>query len=273
MVAALAGTEPWRPRILFEPGPRAFRARCSSSAGWARVALVQSRASLIAADDVSLDVEVGEGAALELVELGAMVVHHARGRRPAQLTASVSVAAGGRLIWLGQPLIVGAGALASASLAVALGRGAVALRGDAVVLGRAGEACGGLSTRTRIELDGAPLIDETLDTGSTALGSPVVAGGATMIAAVTLAGMRDETPPAGAMQAHRSATLWREAGGSVETGAAAAAVAGRWRGLLDDAPACASPAAGGSEGYPLLSPGAAPPFGAAGGSRPESGSS
>jgi urease accessory protein len=209
---------------------------------------VQSRASLLAGDDVELSVEVGEGAALELVELGAIVAHHVRDRAAARVVARVSVAAGGRLIWLGQPLVVGAGALASVCTTVSLGPGAVALRGEAVVLGRAGERCGSVVSSLRIELDGSPLVNETLDTACVSLRSPVVAGDATMIAAVTLAGIRDALP--GAMQAHGAATLWRDAGASVEVAAAAATVAERWRRLVESycVPEAPSPLAGAGAG-------------------------
>jgi urease accessory protein len=144
------------------------------------------------------------------------------------MTVEVSVAEEGRLIWLGQPLVVGAGAAVSTSLTAELAAGARMLRGDAVVVGA---SFGALQSRTRIVLDGVPLLDETLSTADpVTLRSAVVAGDATMIAAVTLAGIRDQAAPPGAMQAHGPATLWRDAGGTVEVGASAAAIGERWRG-------------------------------------------
>ncbi|HEU0315868.1 MAG TPA: hypothetical protein VFR49_00985, partial [Solirubrobacteraceae bacterium] len=79
VIAAVAGTEPWRPRILGAVG------------GMARVALVQSRASLLAGDRVALTVEVEPGCALELLELGATVAHHARGGAGAGVDVLVRV--------------------------------------------------------------------------------------------------------------------------------------------------------------------------------------
>ncbi|MHB8692921.1 MAG: urease accessory protein UreD [Solirubrobacteraceae bacterium] len=229
VIASLSGVEPWQPRILSEAG--------ASGVGWARVALVQSRASLIASDDIALSVVVEKGAALELVELGALVAYHARGGRGALLRARVSVGPRGRLVWLGQPLVVGEGSDVSSTISIELDEGALMLRGESVVLGRAGERSGSLVSRTRVSLAGMPVLDETLDTGCVSLHSPVVAGDATMIAAVTLAGVRDLEPPEGAMQAFGCATAWRSAGGSVEVGAAAASVAERWRGLCQLEPA------------------------------------
>jgi urease accessory protein len=221
----LSGTEPWHPRILGVPGGRSGHA--------ARVALVQSRASIVRGDDVRLSISVGEGAALELVEIGATLTHDARGGAPARICVQVSVGDGGSLTWLGAPLIVARGADVRRLLHVELaGRGRVLL-GETVVLGRARERCGALSARTRIVCEGRPAVDETLQTGdSETLRSPVVAGWARAIGSLTLAGVRDDDPPPEAMQAHGVATLWRATGGAAETARRAAPVAERWRGVL-----------------------------------------
>jgi urease accessory protein len=232
VIASLSGVEPWQPRILSEAG--------APGLGWAQVALVQSRASLIASDDIALSVEVGEGAALELIELGAMVALNARGGGRARMRARVSVGPRGRLVWLGQPLVAGEGSDVSSTISIELDDDAVMLRGESVVLGRAGERSGSLVSRTRVSLAGMPVLDETLDTRCVSLRSPVVAGDATTIAAVTLAGVRDGAPPLGAMQAFGRATAWRSVGGSVEVGAAAASVAERWRDLCQLEPALSS---------------------------------
>ena len=227
VIASLSGTEPWRPRVL--------GGVASATAGWARVALVQSRASLLEADDVALEVDVQAGAALELVEIGAMLAHSARHGREASVTARARVEDGGRLIWLGQPLIIGAGAAVRSELAIELAAGALMLRGESVVLGRAGEECGSLCAHTRVTHDSSVLLDETLETGDrVVLRSPVIAGEARMIAAVTLGGCRDHLPPADVMQAHGPATLWRGAGDTVVLGRSAERVAGRWRRLIGD---------------------------------------
>jgi urease accessory protein len=224
----LAGTEPWRPRPLAavgQPttaGPRA-----------ARVALVQSSASLLSGDDVAVSISVGEGAALELVELGATLAHHARGGSAARVSVEVRVDLGGRLVWLGEPLILAYGTRVSRTTAVHLGRSARLLLGEATVLGRAREAPGSLTARTRIECDGSPVVDETLETGDVeTLRSAVVAGQARMLGTVTLAGTRDGDPPHGAMQAHGPATLWRACGAPVDVVRAAAAVTDRWRAVM-----------------------------------------
>jgi urease accessory protein len=236
VIEDLSGTEPWRARIL------------ASGGAAARVALVQTRASLLRGDDVELSITVGEGSALEIVELGATVAHDVRGGAGARIRVSIQIAAGGRLVWVGEPLIVAAGASVQRTAHVALEPRARALLGEAIVLGRTGEHPGFLVARTRIACDGRVTLDEALDTREREpLRSAVVAGDARMISSLTLAGLRDEDPPAGAMQAHGPATLWRSAGGAVAGDQAAAALCTRWRRLvLDDA--FAPPAA--DEGAP-----------------------
>jgi urease accessory protein len=213
----LSGTEPWRPRHL----------------GRGRVALVQSRASIVRGDAIELCVQVGENASLELVEVGATLTHDARGGASAVVSVAVTIADGGSLIWLGAPVVVAAGAVVQRSVRVSLAGDARVLLGESIVLGRAREACGALTTRTRITREGRPVLDETLATGEVAtLRSAVVAAEAGVIGALTLAGIRDEDPPAGAMQAHGTATLWRDVGTGADITRRAGLVAERWRGVL-----------------------------------------
>jgi len=218
VIEKLAGTEPWRPRIL------------PSVAGTARVALVQSRASLLSGDDVELSLTVGDGAALELVELAATLAHDVRGGRGAAVRIEARVRSGGCLLWIGEPLIVATGARVGRTTTLDLDDTGRAVLGERVVLGRAHERPGALVARTRITRAGVPLLDETLDTeDSETLTSAVVAGGARMIAGLTLAGVRDPDAPDGAMQAHGPATLWRSVGPPRAGGGWPAELAARWR--------------------------------------------
>jgi urease accessory protein len=194
---------------------------------------VQTRASLISGDDVALSVTVGEGASLELVELGAMLAHNVRTGPEALMRSEIRVASGGRFIWLSKPLIIAAGANARRTTTVDLAASACALVGDAIVLGRAREDPGALLARTRIAYDGRTAVDETLDTRDRAtLRSAVVAGDARMIFSLTLAGTRDQTSGAETMQAHGPATLWRSTGKTAAAGQELDDLAGRWRTLV-----------------------------------------
>ncbi|MEA2297842.1 MAG: urease accessory protein [Solirubrobacteraceae bacterium] len=222
VIAEVAGTEPWQPRPL---GP---------SGGVERVALVGSRASLLGGDEVTLEIDLEAGCALEILELGATVAHHARGGPPARLSTVARLGAGARLIWLGQPLIAAAGCHAVRETRIELASGAAVLLGEAIVLGRAGERPGRLRAHTRITLEERPVLDETVDTDpGWLLASSVVSGGAGMLEALSLAGMRDPEPPPGALQAHEPATLWRGVG-PARAGLAdlASGLARRWRGQI-----------------------------------------
>ncbi|MEA2373507.1 MAG: urease accessory protein [Solirubrobacteraceae bacterium] len=220
IVEVLAGTEPWRPRIL------------APDRAIARVALVQSRASLLSGDDVRVRIEVGPEAALELVELGATIANHVRGGAGALVDVRVFLAAGARLVWLAEPLIASAGCALEQTTSIALETGARALVGEAVVLGRHGEQPGGVRSRTRITLEGRPVVDETFATDPAwLLRSTVVAGESRMIEALTLAGMRDGDPSTGAYQAHEPATLWRSLGPAHAGAPGASELAERWRAL------------------------------------------
>jgi hypothetical protein len=65
------------------------------------------------------------------------------------------------------------------------------------------------------------------------LRSDVVAGGGRLIAALTLAGLRDDDPPVGVFQAHEPATLWRSVGPAhAHPDGEALALERRWRRVL-----------------------------------------
>jgi urease accessory protein len=218
MIAGLTGTEPWQPRIL------------ASEGRVARVVLVQSRASLLTGDDVRVRIDLGPGAGLEIVELGATIANNVRGGPPASLDVGVSLADGACLVWLAAPLIASAGCALDKGVRLELAGSARALTGEAIVLGRHGEEPGRLCSRTRITLDARALVDETLATEPAwLLRSEVVAGEARLIEAVTLSGIRDDDPPAGAFQAHGPATLWRGLGPAGADHRNAGVVSARWR--------------------------------------------
>jgi urease accessory protein len=218
VVAEMAGVQPWHPRVLARRG-----------AG-AAVALVATRATLIAGDAIHLSVTVGPGAALEIVEVGATVAHHARGGPQARITVRLVVAPGGALVWCGRPLIAAAGCRACRDTVAEVGAGGRLLLGDAVALGRARERPGELVARTRITCDGVPLLEETLDTRDLeTLSSPVVLAGRRILRSLTLAGIVDDDPPAGSMLAAGPGVLWRSLR---DEESPTAEIAGRWRSLV-----------------------------------------
>lgn len=160
----------------------------SADASGARVALVATGALLLAGDRVSVDVHVGAGARLEVVETAGTVAYDARGGS-ASWDVSIRVDEGGTLVWEGLPFVVAAGADVSRSTTAALADDAVLLLRETLVLGRTGEVGGDLRARTRCSVAGRPAFveDLRLDAARTA---PGVLGGARVLDSVLCLGRR-----------------------------------------------------------------------------------
>ena len=167
--------------------------RIPAPTGWARVALVQTVAGLLSGDEVEIEVEVGEGAALELIGNAATLVYPAR--RPASQTVRCSVGAGGRFAWLPQPLVLAAGCDFRGSLQLDLAPDAVAVVRETVVLGRYGEVSGRCDATFRCDLAGTPLLRDRVCIDETSRRSPVELGGAAVYTSLALLGARPAERP------------------------------------------------------------------------------
>ncbi|WP_454042869.1 urease accessory protein UreD [Cellulosimicrobium sp. Marseille-Q8652] len=138
-------------RVRCDLRPGALSARVMSTGpGVARVALVATRALLLGGDHVRVEVHVGEGVELELVEVSGTVAYTGRGRA-ASWSVDVVVEDGGLLVWDALPFVVAEGADVARSTDVRLGADAVALLRETLVLGRTGETGGRLRSSTRAE--------------------------------------------------------------------------------------------------------------------------
>ncbi|HEX5923046.1 MAG TPA: urease accessory protein UreD [Baekduia sp.] len=170
-----------------------LRARALPSRdGVARVALVQTAASMLSGDHIMLTVDCGPGCRLELIEVAGMVAHDVRGGADAQLDMCVALGAGARMSWAARPLTPAAGCDLRRSVRVDLEDGAVLLWRDTLVLGRAGESPGRMAADLDVRRAGAELHAERLDTGDLELlFSPVVLGaGARVLDTLALYGAR-----------------------------------------------------------------------------------
>lgn len=170
-----------------------LRARAlPSHEGVARVALVQTAASLLGGDRVTMTVDCGPGCRLELVEVAGMVAHDVRGGAGAQLDVRIALDEGARMSWAARPLTLAAGCDLRRSTRVELADDAVLLWRDTLVLGRAGEAPGRMVADLDVRRGGAELHAERLDTGDLEfLLSPVVLGaGARVLDTLALYGAR-----------------------------------------------------------------------------------
>lgn len=170
-----------------------LRARALASRdGVARVALVQTAASLLSGDHVAMAVDCGSGCRLELVEVAGMVAHDVRGGAGARFDVRVALGAEARMSWAARPLTLAAGCNLRRDARVALQDGAVLLWRDTLVLGRAGELPGRTIADLNVCRAGAELHAERLDTGDLELlSSPVVLGaGARVLDTLALYGAR-----------------------------------------------------------------------------------
>jgi urease accessory protein len=151
--------------------------------------LVQTIAGPLAGDRVTIDVEVGPGAALELVGNAATLAYPCA--EPARHEVRMRVGAGGRLAWVPEPLILAADCDLEASVELELAAGAAAFTRELVVLGRHGERPGRYRSSMRCELDSAPLLHDAveIDGGGGAASSAAVLAGAEAFASLALLGV------------------------------------------------------------------------------------
>jgi urease accessory protein len=126
----------------------------------ARVALVPDGALLLAGDAVRLDVVVGPGIRLELVEPSGTVAFDMRGG-DASWDVRLDLAADATVVWAGEPFVVASGARVRRSTTVDVGPGARLLVRETLVMGRHGERGGHLEQVWSAHgPDGVPLLVE-----------------------------------------------------------------------------------------------------------------
>jgi urease accessory protein len=132
--------------------------------GWTRIALVATEALLLGGDTVELDVTLDKGARLDLFEVAGTVAYDGRGRQSAW-QSRITLAAGARLRWPGEPFVVADGADVERSLDLDREPSATAMVREVLVFGRSGEHGGRLRNRTRLRVGGEPVLleDQRLD--------------------------------------------------------------------------------------------------------------
>jgi len=183
-----------RATLTLEGGSISPRVLRVSESG-ARVGLVATTALLLGGDQVGIDIVVGPGAWLELVETAGTVAYDAGGVG-SSWTVRIRVAEGGTLSWAGEPLVVAHGANVRRDTRVELGEGAVACLRETLVLGRTGETGGAIGSTLSVTHHGRPLLVEQLDLAEPGLRRhPGMIGGARVIDTVCLLGMRAPAAP------------------------------------------------------------------------------
>jgi urease accessory protein len=190
---------PGRVRLNLAAGPLSPRVISCSATG-ARVALVATTALLLGGDHIEIDIDVGPGAWLEIVEIAGTVAYDA-GDIASSWTVRARVADCGALIWAAEPFVVAGGANTLRSTVIDLGARAVAYVRETVVLGRTGEAGGAVRSRLTVNQHGSPILVEDMDLRDPGTRSlPGILGTARVIDTVGLFGARapaDSAVPAG----------------------------------------------------------------------------
>jgi urease accessory protein len=143
------------------------------------VYLVSGAAGPIGGDELTLRITVGAGAFLRLRSAAASIALPGLDGRESVLRVSVSVAAGGRLEYVPEPVVVSAGARHATLISAALDAGASLVLRDELLLGRHGEAGGSARMVLRADYARRPLLRQSLSVSGTdpaSRGPAVLAG-------------------------------------------------------------------------------------------------
>lgn len=126
------------------------------------VALVAGRAMLMPGDRVQIDIRVGDGCALRLVDIGGLVVYGRDESGESEWHAHIELGAHARLVWEGLPTVITDAGSLIRSTTMRLGPRAAALVRETLVLGRAGEHGGRLTADTDVTDAAGPVLRERL---------------------------------------------------------------------------------------------------------------
>lgn len=159
----------------------------SDDAG-ATVSLMPEGALLLAGDAIEIEIFVGPGARLELLEPAGTVAYAMNGCH-ASWNVTIELAAAASLVWAGEPFVVAEGASVHRSTTIRLDAGASMAWRETLVLGRHGERPGSLCQEVTVSGHGdVPVLHEGLALGLDS--SPLLLGGARAIGSVLVLGQR-----------------------------------------------------------------------------------
>lgn len=174
------------------------------------VYLVGGAAGPLGGDALTLEVEVGPGAAITVRTAAASVALPGPAGSSSSLTVDARVAENGAIRWLPEPAVAAAGCRHRLSVALSLAAGARALWRDELVLGRHGEEPGEYSSRMCLHVGGRPVMRQELVVGGAGSGwdGPAVTGGARALGSVVCVDPTwESSPPAAAVLGPTAAVL------------------------------------------------------------------
>jgi urease accessory protein len=155
------------------------------------VHLVGGAAGPLRGDDLHLSIEVGPGAHLTLRSVAAQIALPGRDHLPAsRMTVTASVAPGGTLHYLPEPLIAAAGCDHRVETTLTIEEGGTLLWRDDLVCGRHAEPPGDMTSTITLRHAARTLYRHDLSVGphAPAWSSPAILGGARAIGTLLLVG-------------------------------------------------------------------------------------
>ncbi|WP_335984192.1 urease accessory protein UreD [Streptomyces sp. CA2R106] len=175
--AARNGTATVLP-LLSGDGPF-YLQRLRDQDGLARIDVIGAMSGPLGGDRLALHVEVGPDAGLRITAAASTIALRGPGTDAATYDVRLTVADGGVLHWLPEPVISTAGSTLYQTCTVDLAPTARLVLRDEQVLGRTGEPSGRLTTRLTVHRGGRPLLDQHTSYGDPHPGwdGPAVVGG------------------------------------------------------------------------------------------------
>ncbi|MFF3332570.1 urease accessory protein UreD [Streptomyces sp. NPDC002888] len=155
--------------VLEGEGPLALR-RTRGSGAEARVVVVGAMSGPLGGDRFAVEAEVEDGARLRVGSAAATIALPGQAKGEARYDVRISVAGGGELLWLPEPLISARGSELYVTTRVELAATARLVLREEQVLGRAGEEPGRLGSRLTVRVGGRTVLDQELACGPGAPG-------------------------------------------------------------------------------------------------------
>ena len=150
--------------------------------------LVGGAGGPLGGDDLTLEIVVGSGARLTVGTVAASIALPGVG--PSRVRVQATVAAGGELRWLPEPVVAAHRCRHHMEATVVLQADARLAWREELILGRHAEPPGSVSSSASVDLDGAPLLRNELAVGPEhpAAAGPAVTAGARAVGSVLLVG-------------------------------------------------------------------------------------